>query len=413
MPRTPKQPAYQLHKATGQARVTINHRDVYLGKYDTPESREAYRKAIREWRANRDGFVSTVRQIVDDYLEHARGYYRKGGRTTSEVHSIRVALRFLEPFGDELAINFGPRKLKKARDAMVDAGLYRESINQHVGRIRRMFRWAVSEELLMPDMVTALECVDGLRKGRTKAPESPGIQPVSAERIDALQEHVSPIVWGLIQFQRFTGCRPGEAVLVRGCDIDRSGEVWLYRPESHKTEHLERQRVICIGPKAQAVLVPFLLAEQDSYLFSAAEARAKFDEQRREARQSPMTPSQAARRPLDRPQRIAGEHYSEAAYRRAITRGCERAFGMPDDLRKISRDLPAEERSRLKQLASEWRAEHCWSPNQLRHTAATEIRAAFGLEAAQVVLGHSNANTTEIYAEVDLEKAKQAMRQVG
>lgn len=61
-------------------------------------------------------------------------------------------------------------------------------------------------------------------------------------------------------------------------------------------------------------------------------------------------------------------------------------------------------------LASEWRAQHCWSPNQLRHTAATEIRAAFGLKAAQVVLGHSNAITTEIYAEADLAKV---IRQVG
>jgi|DEB0MinimDraft_6_1074348.scaffolds.fasta_scaffold13629_3 integrase len=413
MKKSRKAPAYQLHKATGQAKVRIDGRDHYLGKHDSPESKDAYRRVIREWRAAQDGLVSTVGQIVDDFFDHAESYYRKGGKATSEIQSLRVALRFLEPWSDESAFDFGPRKLKKARDAMVSAGLYRESINQHIGRIRRMFRWAISEELVPSDVITALECVEGLRKGRTTAPESPGVQPIAAERIDALQEHVSPTIWGLIQFQRFTGCRPGEAVTVRGCDIDRSGEVWLYRPAAHKTEHLGRDRVVCIGPRAQTVLVPFLLDEQQSFLFSAAKARADFDQQRREARQSPMTPSQAARQPVDRPRRMAGDHYSEAAYRRAITRGCERAFGMPDELRKISRQMPTEERSRLKQLASEWRAQHCWSPNQLRHTAATEIRAAFGLEAAQVVLGHSNANTTEIYAEADLEKAKRAILQVG
>ena len=40
-----------------------------------------------------------------------------------------------------------------------------------------------------------------------------------------------------------------------------------------------------------------------------------------------------------------------------------------------------------------------WRPNQLRHAAATRIRRQYGLEAAQVVLGHSTASTTEIYAE--------------
>lgn len=31
-----------------------------------------------------------------------------------------------------------------------------------------------------------------------------------------------------------------------------------------------------------------------------------------------------------------------------------------------------------------------WSPNQLRHTAAIEIRREFGIEAAQNTLGHSS-----------------------
>jgi integrase len=63
--------------------------------------------------------------------------------------------------------------------------------------------------------------------------------------------------------------------------------------------------------------------------------------------------------------------------------------------------------------AKAWCSEHRWSPNQLRHTAGTEIRRQFGLEAAQVTLGHSNANVTQIYAERDLAKAAEIMRQVG
>jgi site-specific recombinase XerD len=54
-----------------------------------------------------------------------------------------------------------------------------------------------------------------------------------------------------------------------------------------------------------------------------------------------------------------------------------------------------------------------WTPNQLRHAGATEIRSKFGLEYAQASLGHSNINTTEIYAKVSYEKAEQVAREIG
>jgi integrase len=74
---------------------------------------------------------------------------------------------------------------------------------------------------------------------------------------------------------------------------------------------------------------------------------------------------------------------TRAALRRAVSRGCERD-NVPN-----------------------------WHPNQLRHTAATEFRSKFGLEAAQVLLGHSKADTTQVYAERDLKKAADVARKIG
>jgi integrase len=54
-----------------------------------------------------------------------------------------------------------------------------------------------------------------------------------------------------------------------------------------------------------------------------------------------------------------------------------------------------------------------WSPNRLRHTAGTQIRKRYGLEAAQVALGHKMADVTQIYAERDLALAAKVMREVG
>jgi integrase len=54
-----------------------------------------------------------------------------------------------------------------------------------------------------------------------------------------------------------------------------------------------------------------------------------------------------------------------------------------------------------------------WTPYQLRHTAATILRREFGLEVAQVILGHAHASESEIYAEVDRAKAIKVMSRIG
>ena len=54
-----------------------------------------------------------------------------------------------------------------------------------------------------------------------------------------------------------------------------------------------------------------------------------------------------------------------------------------------------------------------WHPNQIRHTRATALRRQFGLEAAQVSLGHAKADVTQIYAERDLVKAVEIAKMTG
>jgi integrase len=54
-----------------------------------------------------------------------------------------------------------------------------------------------------------------------------------------------------------------------------------------------------------------------------------------------------------------------------------------------------------------------WHANQLRHTRATEIRRTYGLEAAQVILGHAKADVTQVYAERDHALAADVMKKIG
>ena len=113
------------------------------------------------------------------------------------------------------------------------------------------------------------------------------------------------------------------------------------------------------------------------------------------------------------PKRAAGQRYTNDSFRRAIQRACELAFQMPTELRRVPQNASAEDRAAWKEKAKQWRKKHFWSPHQLRHSAATEIRHKYGLEAAQATLGHSRMNVTEVYAEKNQELAAKVAREVG
>ena len=69
-------------------------------------------------------------------------------------------------------------------------------------------------------------------------------------------------------------------------------------------------------------------------------------------------------------------------------------------------------KTQKKELAA-WRKAHRWHPHQLRHSYATYVRKEFGLEAAQILLGHSTADVTQIYAERDMSRAATVAAKIG
>jgi integrase len=387
-------PAYSLHRGSGQACVKLDGKRVYLGVYGSESSHQKYASVISEWQSRQREAPAalTVGQLTVLYLQHCEQHYRKDGELTSEVHVVRGALRRLNALHRRtLANGFTPKLLKEVRELMIRDGLARTTINGAVSRIRSMFRWGVAEELVPVAVLSALKALRDLSPGRSAAREPRPVTTVPAARIDAIREQVPAVVWAMVQLQRLTGMRPGEVLIIRGCDLNTSGDVWEYTPERHKLEHKGISRVVMIGPAAQAVLRPLLRADTRAYLFSAEPDGSR--------------------------------PYRRDSYTTAIRRGCELAFEMPSPLRDIGRyvsrqkDLSDEERAELRQRlsaeAAAWRREHCWHPNQLRHSFATLARRAAGIEAARVTLGHSSAVTSEIYAERDLEAARAVVARIG
>ncbi|HUG71773.1 MAG TPA: site-specific integrase [Pirellulaceae bacterium] len=427
MPRlTQSVPKYRKHKASGQAIVTLDGQDFYLGPYDSRPSWREYDRLVGEWQQNGRRLPQvgqhstlTMAELMNAYRMFAAGYYVKHGQPTDTIYGIRAMLKLVRAsYTHTRVLDFGPLALKALQSQMIESGSSRRYINDHLHRIRRMFKWAAGNEMIPYEVYQRLTTVDGLRKGRTEARETAPIPPIADSVVEQTLPHLTAVVADMVRFQRLTGCRPGEVCILRPCDLDTSGDVWTYRPESHKTEHHDRDRIIVIGPKAQDILRPYLLRDAQACCFCPADSELK---RRREAHEQRVTPLKYGNSPgtnrKRKPKRSAGDSYTNDSYRRAIHRGCDKAFPAPEPLARRDKESVRAWRARLtpnqRVELDDWQSRHRWSPNQLRHTAATEIRRQFGLEAAQVTLGHSNANVTQIYAERDLSKAAEIMRAVG
>jgi integrase len=381
-------PTYCKHKPTGQAKVVLSGKTFYLGRHGTAASEQAYDRLIQEWLAAGRRLPSrealSVSALILAFLHHAERYYRKpDGRPTSETSNLKQAFRPLkELYGDTEANSFGPQELKTVRESMIIRGWLRKPINRNVERIRRMYRWGGEQGIVAAECYHRLLCVSGLKIGRSDAKEGEPVRPVPVAFIEA----VKPLVWSpiraMIDLQLLTAMRPGEACIVRGCDLETSGRVWIYRPQRHKTEHHGHTREIYLGPQAQEIIKPFLKPDLQAFLFSPAEARAEHFRELRVNRQTKVQPSQVCRK-KKQPKKLPGDFYTVASYRRAIARACAKA-GVPS-----------------------------WHPHQLRHNAATNLRKQHGIELARIILGHSTAFTTEIYAEQDRAAAVEVIAKIG
>src|SRR5207248_1265131 len=151
-----------------------------LGPYGSPESTAHYRRIIAEWmvtgRTPKELAADagpSINELLLAYWKFAEAYYpvRSDGRE-GELERIRYAVKAIKDlYEPQAAAEFGPLALKAVLAKMVEAGLCRTTVNQRIGCIKRIFKWAASEELVPPSVYHGLQSVEGLRRGRSGARE--------------------------------------------------------------------------------------------------------------------------------------------------------------------------------------------------------------------------------------------------
>ena len=395
-----KPPTYRLHKPTGQAVVRIDGRDYYLGPHGSPESQPEVRPADRRVARHRppcpqptatgptptDGRL-TVNELILAYWDGtSQAYYVKDGRPTSEQDNIRQALRFLrELYGAHAGPGLRPAGAE-GRPPGDDRGgpvphADQQGRQPHPGDVPLGRRGANCSRRRSTRP-------SGPSPGCGRAAPRPGRSRRSARCPTTCRgDPAPPAARGGRDGPGPAADRDAAAGGHRSCgpatSTDPTRRAGSTGPAGTRASTTVGERVIFLGPRAQSIIGPFLAAAGDGYLFSPKRSEEARNAEKRATRDTPRWPSHCKRKREGPAEAAAREHYTRYSYRGAIRRACVRAGVTP------------------------------WHPHMIRHSAATDIRKHYGLEASQAVLGHAELGVTQVYAERDMEKAREVMRAVG
>ncbi len=345
-------PSLRYH-LSGQSVCTIDGKDFYLGKHNSPKALAKYASLIAIYQGNGLKLPSdfTDRELdnraelllsqsivaqpveqgsepifVRDVVACFRSLVKvKYAQNSAELHRLnQVCDEITKHEGDRIADQFGPLALQRQRQRWIDAGHSRNYCNRLTNSIVRMFKHAVSQELCDVETWQRLKSVEPLRAGQTTAPETAPVEPVSIEVVRATAAFLSPVIKAMLRIQVATGMRPSEVCKMRPCDIDRSGETWMYRPAKHKTANRGKTRAVPIVGDARDAVTDYLNRDSQAYCFSPAESMAWWQAQKRTNRKSKVQPSQVSRAISD-PKKKPRDRFDAHSYRQSIQRAAKRA----------------------------------------------------------------------------------------
>ncbi|NLX60448.1 MAG: site-specific integrase [Phycisphaerae bacterium] len=364
-------------------------------------AREMYRRAIHQAEAKHEGRPVTVADLAAHYNAHMTRKHPSG----TQAAEARLAMAALaDAFGTRIPDDLTPADLTALREKLVDQGMTLSTINRRVRAILVMFRWAVTQGWLYQGVAYALECLKPLRPGDYGLAGRRDVPPVAWDDVERTLPHLSPAVRDMVLVQWHTGMRSGEVVQMRPCDIDRSGDIWLYRPEHHKTQRWGHERLVGLGPQAQAVLMPYLLRPAEQRLFVPAESERRRRDALHAARKTPANQGNSpGTHRVASPRKQPGQEYTSGTY----------CYCVAATIQRVNARAKAKAKAEGRKVGA-GELITPWHPHQLRHAWATRSREVMDLDAVRAQMGHRTLAMTDHYARLAMEKlAREAARKMG
>ncbi len=287
----------------------------------------------------------SLRQLRELYLRHAEKHYRRrSGQPTREHLNMRAAIDHYMHYageGFDLA-RLNRHQIRAWLDQLAAEKLSRPYINACLSRLRRFARWCADLDYISTSPVEQLRLVKPLQPFRTDAREPVKKAPPAIDHFDRILPFLAQPARDVIQLLRLTGARPSELLELTNAEVHIDEHGARLCPLQHKSAHRGKSRVIPLSNRAAAII--------DRHWRPLLPADQLFPSSRRST---------------------ARGHFTIDGLRAAVKRACKRAGVSGFELYDV------------------------------RRRVAREVRRAGGLDAAQALLGHSKASTTEIYAPID------------
>lgn len=442
-------PQVRLHRRSGNGRVRVGGRDVYVGKFGSPESKTRYlelmvehgylpasaaaaeKPVVMEPELPVVAAVSlpsgaeavpaglTLGELCNMYLVYLE-QRRPAGKPCSRYNRALAAVRAMRPLATMAAAKFGTRAFLEVRQRLIETPRQlqprkaddvadqapgtrsrrrkRAKPRASAAVVRLSRRWindVMQAVRLMFDWAVLHELVPDDRAGALRVVK-PLKRGESLARESPRRKPVKPSV--VRATLRYLTPEVADLVLFiryTGCRPSEAAGMRLCRIRDRDKRvwryvpksHKNSHR----GKQRHIAIGPRARAIVETHVAG------------RDPREYVFTPKLSLRRvePVDgvlpmkqaKPSARVGSRFTKDALRIAVRRAVERA----NKVREKSGEPPLP----------------YWVPYQLRHTRLREIRKAAGLEAAQAIAGHSEAAMTDHYAPPNWGRAARAALATG
>lgn len=239
------------------------------GPYGSQKSKQAYAEFLSEISQEKQPEIitnqMTLLQLCTSFLDWAEiNHTPKEYQHYNRLVSVLGGSKF---FGIR-AVNIGPNIFRQIQQFLIDfrpkqkegyrkppKRWSRQYINKQMDKLKDIFQWAISIELIGPEHLVALDTVQPLKKNRTAAPEAKKVKPVDYSPVHRTIEFAGPVIGAMIELQLVTGMRPGNVCRICPAEIiDRHKKIWAFRPIAHKTEWRGVVLSIPLGPQTQSII---------------------------------------------------------------------------------------------------------------------------------------------------------------
>jgi len=326
-----------------------------------------------------------VADLVNAFIKYATNYYRDPttGKPTSQLAVVKSALRELDLYLETKIKDFTPSVLIAVRTAITHRDIMPQSantpkkklcinsVNNAIVKIRQMFKLGVEWELVPIGTYQALACVKHLNWRTAPTLRNPDkIAPVPDGYFALVMPHLKPLYRAVLTVHLATGMRVKELCSMRWSEITEiEPGLWCYAPRAHKNSHRGDPRLIYMKTDLIELMrsVRKPLWDKDAVWCQKGVGKS--------AGYSGM---------------ISGDGYARAI------EGAQLRYNEG----RLSIEAGARtDKKKFKYTSAKRVPMTHWTPLQIRHTVATQVRRTHGLEGAQAVLGHSTLDATQIYAE--------------